>query len=200
MQQTFRLILVDDHLSFLEPLHKTLTQVEGLEVIGTASNLRALDTLLHKSIPDLLIMDVQLPDGNGLTAAIALKKQYQSLKILLFSGFVANGHIEPCRTAGIEGWLNKSVPVQQAIETIFHICKGGTSFPEVRLNKLLTEILTSREHQIIQQIANHKTNEKIAEMFHLSKHTVEAHRKNIMRKLGLKRPGELMEYIIKHMV
>jgi DNA-binding NarL/FixJ family response regulator len=198
MKKAYRLLLVDDHLSILQSIKKCLSEVEGLVITGTATTVRGLHTELNTIMPDLLILDHQLPDGNGLDTAIALKKKYPALKILLLSGFPGTGHIAPCKAAGIEGWLHKSASIDAVIAGIFCVCEGGTCYPETQINLPTNTTLTTREFEVLQLIACHKTNEQIAQELIISIYTVETHRKNIMRKLNLKKPGELMAYILRN--
>ncbi len=177
-----RCLVVEDQRMFLQLLVGMLREIRGLEVVGTATTAAAGIRACHELQPDLLILDLGLPDQEGITVATALAAVNPQARLIVLSaatsGFVADPAIDPM--------LHAVVDKVDACETLaIEIAEllGQPSHPTARL--------TEREEQVLLLIGQGLPNRRIAEQLGLSVHTVDTHRRNITNKLGVK-GGELV--------
>jgi DNA-binding NarL/FixJ family response regulator len=203
-----RLIIADDHPLLIDGLKGVLQDMDGVEVVSTASNGWELVSILRKINADLVLLDLQMPKMDGIDTLKILRKDFPKLKIIVFTNYGQPKLIKEIKILGAEGFLlkNSSSPVlKEAIRTV---AAGGNWFqdmqPERQQSTLLTNNfmkkyqLTGRETEIICKIAEGFTTKDIAAQLFLSEFTINTHRRNICRKLNIYTPVGLLNFAKEH--
>jgi DNA-binding NarL/FixJ family response regulator len=188
-----KLVLVDDHQMFLDGMVAVLSSEENFDILFVENNAKKALLKLHNSLPDLIITDISMPDMNGIEFIKLVKKDFPEVKILVLSTF---DNMQSFKD--IHGFLKKDVDTDILINTINEIVlKNEKHFEGVTNNENILEfnksLLTEREKEIIQLIGLECTTEEIASKLCVSKHTIEAHRKNIFEKMQVKNIAGLIK-------
>lgn len=206
-----RILLADDHPLFIEGLMLMLGKEPDFELCGVANNGREVLDMLPNILPDLILLDINMPKMNGLETIKYIKQSYPAVKTVMLSGYFDDAIIKEAKAKGANGYLLKSSNKEELIQTI-RMVYSGSSFTTpihdgdasgqfIANDKFLQQFnLTRREKEIMQLIKQGMTNQEIAQNLHLSVYTVETHRKNIMQKLKLNSPGALMKFIIESQI
>ncbi|MGQ1784667.1 response regulator [Saccharicrinis sp. GN24d3] len=199
-------IFADDHHILLEGL-VSMAESNGMEVLGTAPNGEEVLKLIHsKGAPDYLVLDIEMPGGkDGITTAAILKKKYPHLKIVILSMHKEKEFIRKTLQTGVNAYVLKDSGSHEILQA-FEALEAGKSYIDAKMSASLLQedndaahpLLSPREIEIIRLIAEQQTTSQIATQLHLSKHTVETHRKNILFKLELKNSAGLVKYAIKN--
>jgi DNA-binding NarL/FixJ family response regulator len=182
---TIKIILVDDHILFTEGLVAALSKDKEIEVVATFSDANnALETL-KSNLPDLLITDISMPNMNGVEFIKKVNEKYPNLKIL-----VASMYQQMIPSKNIDGYLLKDINTSEFIDAIKRIVlEDGKYFKKVPDKRIVEHfnksILTKREKEIVQLIANELTVNEIAKELFISRLTIESHKKNIFLKLNV---------------
>ncbi|MCP4460978.1 MAG: response regulator transcription factor [Cytophagales bacterium] len=203
-----KLFLVEDHELIRGGIKSLLqSQSEHYDVIGEFDRPRlAIEAIEGGNIPEIIIMDISLPEMTGLEASSFLKEHHPEIKIIILSMHKDEEYVLECINQDIMGYVVKDSigdEIKLAIDKVHH---GGKYFSkeviDIALNthkrrktrkKELDEInLTKREKEVLTLIADGKTNNGVAEMLFISERTVEAHRANIMKKVGARNTAELI--------
>lgn len=214
------IVLVDDHELYRVGLRATIAKMgEAFSVIKECVTRNEFDAFLQQNtIPDLAILDIRLPDGNGIEIARRLKTDYPQVKIIMLSSEVSEEIITELLDIDVEGYLSKMAQmsdVEKAIRTVLTDSKFyGQSISKMmyetyKANAVNTqkksifsvkkqEALTPREVEIIQHLCNGYTAKQVGEQLNLSYRTVETHRNNILHKLGFNSTTELIKYSVQH--
>ena len=178
-------LLVEDQKMFLQLLEGILRSIRGLEVVATCQTANEGIELCQRHLPDLLILDLQLPDGNGVAVARQLMVSKPDAKIIVLSGhantFICPPDLQPAMHAIID--KTKAYSVLQEQINLFLDARG---IKRVKSDDAKLEELTEREQEIFEMIGKGRTNREIAKHFGLSEHTVKTHRKRIATKLNLR--------------
>ena len=215
MSEAIKVLLVDDHAVMRDGLAMMLNQVEGIQVVGGLSSGEDAMNRFSAYKPDVILMDILMRGMSGLEATRWIKEQNSQVKVIIFSSEVKRDFVSMGMKAGIDGYLPKDTDKDTLVEAIRTVAKGEKFFTAAITNLVFeafyqaqkegnkptrkgTEELTERENQIFEQVAIGRSNQKIAEAFFISVKTVETHKANILRKLGLKNTAELVKYAIKH--
>ena len=192
-----KIVVVDDHKMFLDGIVSVLSNEANIEVLFSEN--RAIEALkkIKISQPDLIITDISMPEMNGLEFIQVLKKDYPEIKILVLSMFQNLNSFKD-----IDGFLLKETDSPTLIcvinEIVMHNKKHFVgSEKNANVLDFKKSILSSREKEIIQLIAQELTTEEIAEKLIISKHTIEAHRKNIFLKLNVKNIAGLINVAVR---
>jgi two-component system, NarL family, response regulator NreC len=205
-----KVLLADDHKIFRDGL-RTLIEKEGMEVVGEAENGRKTIKLAEKLLPNLIIMDVSMPDMNGIEATRKIRAAMADVKVIALSMHSDRRFVIGMLEAGASGYLLKDCAFGELANAINQVSTGNTYLsPKIAdvvvkgyLNKTNDTavsggaILTSREREILQLIAEGLTAKEIAAHVFLSIKTIETHRRNIMQKLNLKSTADLTKYAIR---
>ncbi|MBI3133845.1 MAG: response regulator transcription factor [Bacteroidetes bacterium] len=202
-----RILLVDDHRIFLDGLKALFREVADFQIIGEAENgVRAIElcALLN---PDVVVVDVQMPEKNGIEVTKEIVKQNAGIRVIGLTMLNESLYIKRMLEAGAHGYIIKTADKEELIEAIYAVMRGekflGKGVADTLVNNFndksgsLTsplESLTRREKEILVLIAQGLTDKQIAEMVFLSPLTVISHRKNILSKLGLKNKVELTRF------
>jgi DNA-binding NarL/FixJ family response regulator len=189
-----RVLLVDDHDVLAESLAMLLGQHDDLEVVGTATTLAQAHQLVAESRPDVVLLDVSLPDGDGIAAIPALLEAHGGVRVVVLTGATSDRVLLSAVEAGAAGFLSKGGGVRRVVETVRAAAADEVALPEDTLERLLplmreheqvgTVRLTDRELEVLQLVAHGLTNAVIAERLVVSLHTVRNHVARISRKLG----------------
>jgi two-component system NarL family response regulator len=199
-----RVLIVDDHPMVAEGIQSILENYDDIDVIGTLSNGRAVIDQLDSLTPDVILMDLNMPCMGGLSATEIVLERRPETHIVILSMHDNPEYIASALSHGAKGYLLKDVPtdeIKQAIDTVMagarYLCTGaaGSLAPKPHGAR---EALTEREQTILLQLAQGKSNKDVALILEISVRTVETHRKNIKRKLGISSTAGLTRYALEH--
>ena len=207
-----KILIADDHKIVRQGIRKLLEAEPDLQIVGEACDGREAIKKTQQLKPDLVLMDIAMSNLNGLEATRQIKKMLPKTKILILTMHKNEEYVLQSLQAGASGYLLKESAVEDLVSAIHSVYKLDSFLSpaisktviEAYLSKKTTakhssafEILTDREREVLQLIAEGYTNQKIANTLFISVKTVEAHRSNIMRKLGIHDITELVKYAIK---
>jgi DNA-binding NarL/FixJ family response regulator len=188
------IVVVEDHRVLAEALEGSLSAQTGMEVVGTVSTLRDALELVSERSPDVVLMDVRLPDGDGVTGTAQVLQRSPRTKVIVLSASTGVEVIARAVEAGAAGFLPKTTPLQEVIDAIVRADAGAALFAPHVLREVTAHLrdqhrrpgadLTRREHEVLQLLADATTTDAIAEELVLSTHTVRNHVRNILGKLG----------------
>ncbi len=202
--KAYKIVLADDHVMFRHGIKQIVREIEGLEVIGEAGDGLELLQLLRKLLPDLIILDISMPNLRGLEAAREIKRLYPNLKILLLTMHKRKEFVRQGLGHGVDGFLLKEDADIELLRAIRTIERGEKYFSpllsatlaDLALEKEKPSLLSIREKEVLKLLAEGKSNRDIAELLHISLYTVRRHRSNIMKKLGVKSLAHLLKYAL----
>ncbi|MEM1100253.1 MAG: response regulator transcription factor [Pseudomonadota bacterium] len=201
---TTRVLIVDDHPMVAEGIEAILEGYDDLEVVGVLGNGRAAVAEVGAAAPDVILMDLNMPEVSGLAATEMILEKHPDIRILILSMHDSPEYISTALNHGARGYLLKDVPTEEiktAIDTVMaggqYLCTGaeGAFAPSTRDGR---EPLTSREQTILLELAQGQSNKEVARTLDISVRTVETHRKNIKRKLGISSTAGLTRYAMEH--
>ena len=201
-----KIAITDDHPIVIEGLKMALNDHPGILIDGTFATGAALFMGLKKARPDVLLLDLQLPDKTGYELVPLLLKEYPELKILILSGMESSPYIKELMQKGCKGYLLKSTTNKQIlVEAITAVYNGGIYLDSGLKEQLLHEMLvskrvrskmdhriTEREKDVLKLIAEECSNQEIADRLFISLRTVETHRYNLLQKLNVKNTAGLV--------
>lgn len=208
----YTVLIVDDHVGVAEGLRCLLDAQQDLRVIGSDTTGKEGLKSARELKPDIILMDLHLPDMTGIDAAKKIREILPSTFLIIYTGFSSREYVLEAMKAGVNGFVAKEASVETLIEAIRSAVRGD--FPlilppfmesDIGFYQNLLEkgngdrfnLLTAREKEIFQLIAKGHTNQQIARHLHLSPKTVDSHRTNLMRKLEIHSVGELIKLAIK---
>jgi DNA-binding NarL/FixJ family response regulator len=206
-----RIILAEDHRITREGLVNLLQERSDMQVVGEAENGREAVRLARELSPDLVIMDVTMPDLNGIDATRIITSGSNNTKVIALSMYSDKQFVQGMIQAGASGYLLKDCAFEELVSAIQAVIQGDTYLsPGIAgivvqdyLNKLTTDrssadtVLTNREREVLQLIAEGNSTKEIAASLTVSVKTVETHRRQIMEKLGIFSIAELTKYAIR---
>lgn len=185
-------ILADDHKLFCDGLERVLNDSGHFQVLQKFYNGQTLLEKVNVHNPDLLIIDVEMPNINGFDAIKRIRLNNTASKIVVLSMHEENVFSQEAFMLGADAYLNKSMESTQLIESLLKTVKGEKIFPQPSTTTRIESPFSDREHEILRLIASGKTSEQIAERLKISHLTVKAHRRNMMRKLNVNNAAELI--------
>jgi two-component system nitrate/nitrite response regulator NarL len=204
MNESVKVIIVDDHPMVAEGIQSILESYDDIIVLATLTNGREAIDQLQTLAPDVILMDLNMPDIGGLTATEIVLERRPNTRVVILSMHDNPEYISSALSHGAMGYLLKDVPtdeIKQAIDAVMrgdtYLCTGaqGSIAPK---NNGAREALTEREQTILLQVASGKSNKQVAHALDISVRTVETHRKNIKRKLGISSTAGLTRYALEH--
>lgn len=208
-----RILVVDDHTLFRRGIVGLLEDSLDMEVVGQAGTGQEALREAVRTCPDLVLMDVGLPDLDGLRVTRELKKRLPRLEVLILTVHDREDYIFQAVQAGASGYILKEADVEDLLSAIRSVARGEVYLYPTVARKLLKDylrraqagagedgdnhdVLTEREREVLRLIALGHTTPEIARLLYLSPHTVQTHRDHIMRKLNLHRRAGLIRYAI----
>ncbi|MEO2070414.1 MAG: response regulator transcription factor [Zunongwangia sp.] len=198
-----RVVVAEDHLAVADGILAYFKYHDSISIIGHAKNGEDLVKLVEKNIPDVVLTDVKMPVMDGIEAAKLIKAKFDRIGIIAFSMFDQDEAVDLMLQAGATGYLLKNSPLSEMEKAILKVSEGNLYYdPNLSLATENTPsentgILTKRQIEILKLVGKGKTNQEIADALFIGKTTVETHRKNMIRKLGLHGPGELLRYALQ---
>ncbi|HKB06992.1 MAG TPA: response regulator transcription factor [Candidatus Polarisedimenticolia bacterium] len=211
--RTTRVLVADDHAIVRQGLRAILDAEARIEVVGEAADGREAVRKALTLVPDIVIMDVSMPRMNGLEATSRIVKESPSIKVVALSMHSSEEYVYSLLKAGAKGYLLKESVSSDLVDAIRAVMDGGTYLhpaisakvvdgylkrPQSKTRAGALEILTPREREILQLIAEGHTNKEIAALLILSVKTIENHRTRIMDKLEIHNVAGLTRYAISH--
>ena len=206
-----RILLADDHKILRDGLHSMLDAQQGFEVVAVADTGRKAVRLVDKHKPDVVIMDINMPELNGIDATRQIKANRPETKVITLSMYSDRHFIEGMLKAGVSGYLIKECAFEDMVTAVRMVMKDKVflsteitravigEYVEILRNGSQSrgEELTNREREILQLIAEGHSTKMIAEKLFISTKTVETHRRNIMDKLEIHTIPELTKYALR---
>ena len=206
-----RILLVDDHVLFREALVNLLETQPNLKVIGQAESIHDAIALIGKVLPDLVVMNITLPDGTGAEATQAILAKRPETKIVLLTLSDEDSHLFEAIRAGAMGYLSKQVGAAVLVKTLQAVMRGEAGISGTTARRILDEFarlsqaqsekgtpLTFREVEVLRELVNGASNQLIAERLVISENTVKNHVRNILFKLHFHSRREAADYARRH--
>jgi DNA-binding NarL/FixJ family response regulator len=193
--------IVDDHYMVIEGIRSLLQDEKKIEWTGHASNASSCLAFLHQQQPDIILMDINLPDMSGIELCKEVKEKYPSVFIIGLSTFNQQSFIKKMMENGASGYVLKNATQEELTSAIETVMKGKTYLSEEASHTLRKEnganiVLTRREKEVIELIADGLTNAEIAQKLFISVTTVDTHRKNLLAKLEAKNTAALIKIAV----
>jgi DNA-binding NarL/FixJ family response regulator len=210
-QKVLRVLVVDDHPLMREGLASRIDQQSDMKVCGDADSLNTAIAAIQANSPDVVIVDIQLVDSNGIELLQEIRNLFPSTRALVVSAFDDSLYAERALRAGAKGYVNKRELQDCVVDANKTVANGGT-YVSNEITKQLVEqaisgklepgcdpvhSLSNRELEVFQLIGQGVTTSAIAEKLYLSVHTIDTHREKLRHKLGLKTGTELMRYAVQ---
>jgi DNA-binding NarL/FixJ family response regulator len=202
-----RIVLADDHSVVRQGFRRILEAQSDMEIVGEASNGREALEQAALLTPDVVVMDVAMPELNGIEATRRMKEATPHSRVLALSMHKDSVYVREILRAGARGYLLKDAVDEDLIAAVRAVSRGEGYLSPGVADAVLTDyrqhvtdpidLLTTREREVLQLIAEGKTNKEIATLLNLSVYTVDAHRGRIMEKLNLHSTGELVRFAIR---
>ena len=209
-----KLIVVEDHQSMIDGIELLLRYEENIAVLGFFHHGNAVLNFIKedqvKNYPDVILTDVKMPEMNGVELTSIIKEQYSDIKVVAFSMLAKESVVHQMLYAGVSGYLLKNSPLDLILKAIKEVHEEKTFFDDsikeivdqYRRNPKLEnynakKLLTKSELAILKLIGEGKTSSEIAEMRFTAVSTIEKHRKNMIRKLGLTGKNDLLRYAVE---
>ena len=197
---TITILLADDHPLVVDGIKGYMETYDHLSVIATAGNAQTAVDLFSQTCPDVVIMDINMPGMNGLTATEMICELDETAKVIVLSMHDSPEYISTALRHGAKGYLLKDVPTEEIVQAVETVMAGGTYLCESAKEAAQTgaqEPLTSREQTVLLQLAAGASNKEVARVLNISVRTVEIHRANIKRKLGISSTAGLTRYALE---
>ncbi|MEO1032060.1 MAG: response regulator transcription factor [Bacteroidota bacterium] len=196
--------ILDDHTMVLKGIETMLADTSNISVSHTFNKGDELLNHLKSATPDVLLLDINLPESNGIELCGFISKTYPDISIIGLSNYSDTSFIKNMMRNGAKGYLLKNTSKDELIEAIKTTHSGDTYLPKILKDKLLNESigvqlspfipqLTRREQEILECVANELTNNEISEQLFISTKTVESHRKNLLQKFGVRNTAGLIK-------
>lgn len=211
LYMTIKILLADDHTVVRHGLRAALEKEPGVEVVAEAENGRMAVALAHKYKPDVVLMDIHMPDLNGTEATRKIVSESPGVKVIALSMYSQKRYVLGMFEAGAAGFLIKNCSFDELAHAVRTVTAGkrylNPEVAEVFVESALKPapkdvedslyLLSPREREVIQLIAEGHTSKSIADQLCISGRTVEAHRREIMRKLNVKSVAELTKFAVR---
>jgi DNA-binding NarL/FixJ family response regulator len=211
MNKNCRVVLADDHAVVRESLSLALKEAGGIEVVGEAEDGRKVQDLVAQTRPDVLIIDVGMPDLNGVEATRKIVADYPEIRVIALSAHTEQRFVMAMLEAGASGYAIKGNSLDELVHAVRAVMQGkkfispdiAPGLVEHSIGRQLSSELTAfsmlgrREQEVLQLVAEGLSSKEIAVKLSISPATVETHRKNIMRKLDLHSVADLTRYAIR---
>jgi len=214
MTSNLKILIVDDHVVLRNGLASLLNLQPGFEIVGEAGTVAEAVMKASELMPDLILMDIELPDGTGVEATKTILSQFPDINILMLTIYDSDQKLMNAIRNGAKGYLLKNTTSKNLIETIRAMGRGEVVLSREMTGRVMTglakentisvkrnisiEKLTARELEILKEVSSGATNKEIAEHLFISVNTVKNHVHEILDKLGLKNRHEAALFAIEH--
>ncbi|PWN05674.1 response regulator transcription factor [Rhodohalobacter mucosus] len=207
-----KILLADDHKIVRDGIKLMLESQAGIDVVAEAEDGMEVLKKLDHQVVDLIVMDINMPEMDGITATRAIKEKYPDLKVLALTMSNDDLHIRQMIQAGASGYIMKSAGRNELKEAIHTIMDGKHYFSDEATQSIMMDLvkgkgkssspdpihITDRELEILELIVQEYTNQEIAEKLYISSRTVDAHRRNLLQKTGARNTAGLVKYAFQH--
>jgi len=205
-----RILLCDDHEVVREGLRGLIARQEGMSVVGEADTAAEVVDAAARTKPDVVIMDVRLPDGSGVEACRTIREARPETKVIMLTSYADDEALFASIIAGASGYLLKQTRGQAVVDAVITVASGRSLLDPDVTGKVLERVrqgrgddpalasLTEQERKVLAGLAEGHTNREISEMLFLSEKTVKNYVSRILDKLGLSRRAEAAAYVAKH--
>ncbi|SES97832.1 two component transcriptional regulator, LuxR family [Natronincola peptidivorans] len=207
-KKNISVFLVDDHAIVRCGIRSLIERNSGLEVIGEAGNLQEAYDKVSELMPDIILLDIKLPDGDGAAGCREIKKLCPDAKVIILTAFAEDSIVIEAVKAGAEGYLLKNIDSKNIINAIRDVASGkpvldasvmGKVLNVVKANNTTDDILTPQEKNILELVSQGKTNKEIGEALFISEKTVRNNVSRILRKINVSNRTEAAIYWSKQM-
>jgi len=206
-----RIFLADDHAVLRDGLKALVNAQADMEVVGEADNGRTAWLKVKELLPDVVVMDVSMPELNGVQATEILKRECPQVKVLALTAYKDKAYLDQLLKVGALGYVLKMSAAQELIEALRMVAAGNVYVDQEMTEKIAEGYvrnqflrgatrhreLTSREEEVMRLIAKGYANKEIASKLDISVKTVESHKTNVMEKLELKSRTEIVRYAVR---
>ncbi|BAL01085.1 NarL family two component response regulator [Oscillibacter valericigenes Sjm18-20] len=209
--EEIKVFLADDHKMLRESLVILLSQKENIQIVGEAGDGQEAYRKITELKPDIAVLDISIPRLNGLDLAVRLKNELPEVRTVILTMHKTEEYVTKALCSGVRGYVLKDNALEELIECIETVSKGKMFLSQdvtgfvvdgflsgLRDTGLQAEGISTREREILQLLAEGKSNKDISEELNLSIKTVETHRANIMRKLSLRNLADLVLYAVRN--
>lgn len=209
MNEFIRILIVDDHTVVRDGLNALISAEPGMQVVGSAADGKEAIELVEALQPDVILLDLVMPNMDGVQATLEIKKNYPEARILVLTSFAENHMVYSAIKAGAIGYLMKDTSSEELIQAIIDTYQEKPALGPEIARKLMMNIqgqedgesfenrLTEREIEILKEMALGKTNQQIADDLVVSERTVRTHVTNILGKLGLSNRTQAVLYALR---
>ncbi len=208
---SIRIVLADDHAIVRHGLSRAIQQEDDMEVVGQASDGHSTVDLAREVMPDIVVMDISMPDLNGIEATREIQREAPGVRVIALSMHSAKRYVTEMFRAGASGYLLKDCDFDELARAIRTVAEGKTYVSpsisnvvvedlvhaEEKVEPTAFSLLTQREREVLQLLAEGRTTKQIALRLHISPKTVEAHRLRVMNKLEIDNVAQLTKYAIQ---
>ncbi|MEL7268724.1 MAG: response regulator transcription factor [Bacteroidota bacterium] len=194
--------IAEDHQALIDGIKSYIKYEEDIKIIGQANNGEELLKLVRLKQPKVVLCDIRMPKLDGIEATKTILEELPYTKVIAFTMFDQEEAVQQMLAAGAYGYILKNSSLEVVLEAIREVASGKTYYdkkihqPNAEKNSTKS-VLSSREREILQLIAKGRTSHQIADELFIGKSTVDTHRKNMIRKLGLSGAGELLRYAVE---
>ena len=193
-----KVFITDDHYMVIEGIHSLLQHEKDIELVGHAMNAASCLAYLEKNLPDVILMDISMPDKNGIDLCKEVKEKYSSVFVVGLSTFNQQSFIQKMMDNGASGYVLKNATQDELVEAITTVVKGKTflsheAAQSLRKKNTGAPVITTREKEVLELIAEGLTNNEIAQKLFISVSTVDTHRKNLLAKFEAKNIASLIK-------
>ena len=206
---TIQILIADDHQIVRQGLRTLLEREPDMEVVAEAEDGRRTVLLAREFIPQVIVMDVEMPDLNGIEATMQILTEFPQIKVIALSMYSDRRFVTNMLKAGASGYLLKDCAFEELSQAIrlamanrIYLSPGVADvvvkdYVSPAPSQSVFSLLTTREREVLQLLSEGKRTSQIAELLHISIKTVETHRQQIMHKLGMRSVAELTKYAIR---
>ncbi len=203
-----RVLLADDHTILRKGVRMLIDSQEDMEVVSEAKTGREAIEQTRKCTPDIVVMDVSMPELNGIEGTRQICDEFTNTKVVALSMHKDSVYVREILRAGARGYLLKDSEDDDLLRAIRSVHRGEAFLSPAISDAVLTDyrkhvsnpvdLLTGREREVLIMVADGKTNKEIANILHLSIYTVESHRGSVMEKLNLHNTGDIVRFAIRN--
>lgn len=197
------MLVVDDH-SVVRQGTRLILEAAGLEIAGEAESAERAIALVRESPPDVVLADVRLPRKSGIDLAAELHQSDPGVRVVILSSYANPGYVKAALAAGAAGYLLKTASDEELVSAVRSAALGATVLDQAVSAELLAggaapgSVLTNREREVVELLAQGMANKAIAAQLHVSKRTVDAHLGHLFTKLGVASRAELVAWAARH--